>query len=621
MLCRRRLSGFFPLILFILLLSPGCGGGGGDSGSTPPVPVPLVTTTGASSINIDNAVLHGTANPNGLATTVWFEWGTSPTLATWDNTLPPKVLPAGFVVDNVTFTKTGLSSGTNYWYRVAATNSAGTSKGNIIPFTTASVSSPPTVALFAADNASITGMTLHGNVGPNGSSTNAYFVYGPDSTLTNLVTTSKTTTRTYTGMVSVPIDEPISSLSPGTLYYFKLVAGNAYGSVETAISSKSTNTISPTVLTKTAVPATDCAVFNGTVNPNGLATTAWFEWGTSSTLATWDNTPSQVLGAGFVVDNVTFTKTGLSSGTNYWYRVAATNSAGTSKGNIVPFTTATPDAGPPTAQTLGATGISTGGATLNGTLNPNGLATDAYFEWGTLPTLPYINTTINQPLGSGFADLSIGASLTGLISGTTYYYRVNATNSAGPSTGTILSLTTSSLGRGTFTYNSSGQNAKVTTGDGNSVIFSKYLPAVTNFAGVFSLDFSPTLDFGSGGYISIRLMDTHDTYFQLSTKDASVTKVRKGVVVDSAAFPFPYNQGNSYPIKITFSQSVTTFEAFGGTVSLTLNTDANPIPYFEVETTQQDAFYDNMKLETGNPLAEVYFDDFITDTTGTYLVF
>jgi hypothetical protein len=93
------------------------------------------------------------------------------------------------------------------------------------------------------------------------------------------------------------------------------------------------------------------------------------------------------------------------------------------------------------------------------------------------------------------------------------------------------------------------------------------------------------------------------------------------VVVDSAAFPFPYNQGNSYPIKITFSQEVTTFEAFGGTVSLTLNNDANPIVYFEVETTQQDAFYDNIKLETGSPSLEVYFDDFSTDTTGTYLVF
>ena len=282
-----------------------------------------------------------------------------------------------------------------------------------------------------------------------------------------------------------------------------------------------------------------------------------------------------------------------------------------------------------------ATGISTTGVTLNGTANPNGLATNASFNWGTTPTLSYpsgpaFNTTSPQSLGSGLTAQSTSAMLTSLISGRTYYYQVNATNSAGTSTGTILSFTTASLARGTFTYNSSGQNASVNTGDGKSIIFSHNIytlpnrnggSGVENSAGVFSLDFSPTVEYGSGGDISIRLMDTFDTYFQLSTKDSSVTKVRKGVVVDSAAFPFPYNQGTTYPIKITFSQDVTTFEAFGGTVSLTLNTSSNPIVYFEVETTQQDAFYDNIELKTGNPLYDIFFDDFSTDTTGNYAVY
>jgi hypothetical protein len=38
---------------------------------------PSVTavTTPATNVRIDNAVLHGVVNPNGLATNTWFEWG------------------------------------------------------------------------------------------------------------------------------------------------------------------------------------------------------------------------------------------------------------------------------------------------------------------------------------------------------------------------------------------------------------------------------------------------------------------------------------------------------------------------------------------------------------------
>lgn len=98
-------------------------------------------------------------------------------------------------------------------------------------------------------------------------------------------------------------------------------------------------------------------------------------------------------------------------------------------------------------------------------------------------------------------------------------------------------------------------------------------------------------------------------------------KVRKVVVVDSAAFPFWYSQGGAHTIRISFRQSNAIFEAFGGLVSLPANDAANPVIYFEVETRQQNAYYDDICLETGTPLTQVYYDEFGTDTNGTYLVF
>src|SRR5262249_19144535 len=44
-------------------------------------------------------------------------------------------------------------------------------------------------------------------------------------------------------------------------------------------------------------------------------------------------------------------------------------------------------------------------ATLNGTVNPGGAATTAYFEWG--PTTSYGTKTVAQNLGSGSSSLTV----------------------------------------------------------------------------------------------------------------------------------------------------------------------------------------------------------------------
>ena len=91
------------------------------------------------------------------------------------------------------------------------------------------------------------------------------------------------------------------------------------------------------------------------------------------------------------------------------------------------------DASAPTAITGPVTALGTTTATVTGTVNPGGLTTSRYFEYGT--TTNYGSKTASVGIGSGTANVDVSAALTSLLPGTTYHYRVVATNSTGTSRG------------------------------------------------------------------------------------------------------------------------------------------------------------------------------------------
>jgi len=199
----------------------------------------------------------------------------------------------------------------------------------------------------------------------------------------------------------------------------------------------------PSATTTDANPITnDNAVLSGDVNPNGLETTAWFESGLDNTLSTFTKTGDQAMGSGKTIVPIQATILNLSPGITYYFRVAAQNSAGSSKGAIEGFIAALL---PPTVSTLTAGPISNDNAVLNGDVNPKGLPTSAWFEWGTDPTLNARTITSSDNVGTGAAFVSIKAPLTNLIPGTTYHFRVVAQNTTGTSKGTIKSFKVSQI--------------------------------------------------------------------------------------------------------------------------------------------------------------------------------
>jgi streptogramin lyase len=100
---------------------------------------PTASTGAASALTTSSATVAGEVDPLGSATTVSFQYGTSPALG---SSLPAGSLKAGPDPSTVTAGLTGLPAGTTVYYRVLAANAYGTTPGAIQKFTTVAVAKP-----------------------------------------------------------------------------------------------------------------------------------------------------------------------------------------------------------------------------------------------------------------------------------------------------------------------------------------------------------------------------------------------------------------------------------------------------------------------------------------------
>jgi len=193
----------------------------------------------------------------------------------------------------------------------------------------------------------------------------------------------------------------------------------------------------PIVVTGTATaPTTTATTLSGTVNPVAQATTYKFDYGTTTAYGT--HTTVQSVPAGITDVPVTANLTGLTPATTYHFRLEATNASGTTDGLDGTFTTA----GTPVVVTGAATGVTATAATLGGTVNPSGIAATYVFQYG--PTTAYTQQTTAQPVAAGTGNVPASATITGLTAGTTYHYRLSATNAQTTAAGADATFVTPS---------------------------------------------------------------------------------------------------------------------------------------------------------------------------------
>ncbi|OGN09963.1 MAG: hypothetical protein A3J46_04505 [Candidatus Yanofskybacteria bacterium RIFCSPHIGHO2_02_FULL_41_11] len=203
----------------------------------------------------------------------------------------------------------------------------------------------------------------------------------------------------------------------------------------------------PSGSTITAIEITPCASRNS--NGSGSATmNVFYRWsGVDSSdagnYALTGTTPTQLAAT-------TFSGLSLSRLASSTLEIGAVLSAGT-KGarlsRVAVVVTYTPAA--PSVTTSAATSITASSAALNGSANPNGASTTGWFRYsatnpGTCDDVfgTRVPTSGGTNLGSGTSPVSYSNGVSGLSSGTTYYYCAIASNSGGTGFGGIVSFTT-----------------------------------------------------------------------------------------------------------------------------------------------------------------------------------
>jgi phosphodiesterase/alkaline phosphatase D-like protein len=329
--------------------------------------------------------------------------------------------PLATVGANVTsFKDIGLAVGTQYFYRVQATNPSGSSSfSNVANATTSSgIPAAPSNLLATAVATSEIDLSWTNNA----------------TNQTGFLIQRSTDGMTFTQLATVAANVTSfndTGLAASTQYFYRVQATNANGgSPFSNVASATTSTgipAAPSNLLATAVSTSEINLSwtNNATNQTGFLIQRSTDGMTFAQLAT-------------VAANITsFNDTGLTANTQYFYRVQATNANGGSPFSNV--ASATTSAGVPAAPSnLLATAVATSEIDLSWTNN-------ATNQTGFLIQRSIDGTTFTQ-LATVAANVT-SFNDTGLTANTQYFYRVQATNANGGSPfSNVASATTATSG-------------------------------------------------------------------------------------------------------------------------------------------------------------------------------
>jgi subtilase family serine protease len=182
--------------------------------------------------------------------------------------------------------------------------------------------------------------TLNARVNPNGQNvTECTFEYG-----TTTGYGSKASCKSLPGSGSSPVEvsAKITGLTPNTEYHFRIVTKSSGGTVEGPdVTFKTLKVAAPSVETKAASGVGETsATLNASVNPRGEAlSVCTFEYGTTNKYGS-SVSCSALPGSGSSPVAVSALVTaGLAANTEYHFRISATNSVSTAKGEDLTFKT------------------------------------------------------------------------------------------------------------------------------------------------------------------------------------------------------------------------------------------------------------------------------------------
>ncbi|MFO1488390.1 MAG: hypothetical protein U1F83_05070 [Verrucomicrobiota bacterium] len=238
---------------------------------------------------------------------------------------------------------------------------------------------------------------------------------------------------------------------------------------------------------------------------------------------------------------------------------------------------------PPTASTAAASGVTSSGATFNGSGNPNGASATGWFRYSTVnPGTGNDSFGTRAPssggsaLGSGTVAVAFSQSVNGLLPGATYYYCAIVQTAEGTAFGAIQSFTTPVSAPSAATSGTSNRTGTSATLNGS------VNPNGANTAGWFRYSTispgTPNDTFGTrapaSGGSAVGSGNSSVAFSQnIAGLTAGTTYFYCAIATNSAGTGFGSLQTFTTPLPPT--TTTTAASAVSG-VSATLNASANP---------------------------------------------
>jgi hypothetical protein len=403
---------------------------------------PEVITETPTAISKFKATLHGSVTPNfGDITDCHVEYGAT---ISYGATVPCVPINPGSGNNPVMVSAEirNLSPGETYHFKLVAANSVDTVSGEDLQFTTTLLNKPEVTTTPGATEILQTTARVGGTVNPNEVLvTDCHINYGktPAYGLTKACEQNP-----GGGELPVDVTAGLLGLDANTTYHFQVEATNEDGTVPGSDRQFKTLPDAPSVGIPGASEVTQVsAKVTDTVNPSSAEVTKCeIEYG--PTIAYGSKKPCDSLpGSGSAPVEVGATLTGLTPSTLYHFRVIAENVGGLSRSGDQTIATLAPN--PPAVSTDEASAGLGRTFTLEGHINPAGLAVDdCHFAYGI--SSAYGRSAPCTPpatdLGVGNAGISVTAVTGALEPNTIYHFRLISSNLRGASQGRDRTFTT-----------------------------------------------------------------------------------------------------------------------------------------------------------------------------------
>lgn len=203
-------------------------------------------------------------------------------------------------------------------------------------FELVNVSALPSVSTADATGLTISSVVLNGTASSGSLAATTSFTYGRQSGLDG--ETKTVAAQVVTGASKTVVSASVTSLIPGSTYYFRANSTNLVGTKSGEIKSFRTLGAAPLVTSGIASAiSSDAATVSGDFNPQLVDSKAFFQYSTVSDFSVLTGTVFAGTFGGIANASFASRIAGLTPGRTYYWRAAATNAAGTTVGETRPL--------------------------------------------------------------------------------------------------------------------------------------------------------------------------------------------------------------------------------------------------------------------------------------------